>query len=161
MGDRNDYEEAEYRRRRMLRRVQPQLRKAATEVGLFTGCTLPKCRRAKQCLGRHPDEIIGGGDFKRFPPCVRSQELHHALIRGLQQVEERTERALLAKGYSPEEIDRMAKDNHRALDEDEDWPDDPLATTMSVSGSASAPASKAVSRRGRRPARLPASRSCR
>jgi hypothetical protein len=49
---------------------QPGLRLAATLLENFRACPLPKCRRAKRCLGWHPPETYGDNFYNRFPPCI-------------------------------------------------------------------------------------------
>lgn len=133
--------------RRFFRRAQPYLRRAATRAGFFSTCALSKCRRAKQCLGRHPDAEIGIG-YKRFPPCVTNPERHHTLIRCGQEISEEIGRALAARGYTPEEADEIDRKNYTALCEADDWPEDPLARVSGPPDRA-----KAQARRRKRPKR--------
>lgn len=119
--------EGERRSRRMLRRAQPYLRDAATEAGLFSGCHLPRCRRAKACLGRHPDPEIGSTHYKNFPPCVSNHALQQKMIAGLKRNEERNRQQALGRGMSPEEFERQANAAYAEIHDAEDWPEDPLA----------------------------------
>ncbi len=122
----------ERRQRRKFRRLQPRLRDAATVAGLFSECRFSRCRRAKECLGRHPDAEIGSSLYKNFPPCVINFQLHKALADGLNRMVEAGEEALRSEGRSPQEIARGSQDYYNALCNADDWPEDPLAGVNSV-----------------------------
>jgi hypothetical protein len=126
-----DLSEHERLERRMRRRAQPYLRDAATEAGLFSGCRLSRCRRAKQCLGRHPDAEIGSSHYKKFPPCVTDDKLQNAFFNGMQRLADKVDKELLAEGHSPEAIEQMEDLEYEALYEADDWPEDPLARVTS------------------------------
>lgn len=96
---------------------QPAFREAATRIGNFRHCALPKCKRAKKCLGCHPEDEINIRDFKRFPPCVDDNSRHWALVQSLREMDREEYSALLAAGCSPEEAKRAeqaAYDEERA-----------------------------------------------
>ena len=112
--------------RRHIRRVQPELRAAATEAGHHRTCRLPKCRRAKRCTGCYPANEIATTFFKTFPPCVRDDATQASLLAGWEVLCERYEQAMLAAGHTPEALDRLGEERNRALEEDDDWPEDPL-----------------------------------
>lgn len=147
----SDYE---CRARRMLRRAQPYLRAAATEAGLFSGCHLSRCRRAKQCLGRHPDEEIGRSHFKKFPPCVSSHALQQAMLAGLKRVIGRGEQRALEQGRSPEEIEQRADAFYAAIYDADEWPEDPLSRLSAPPDRAKVPAPRR--KRSKRPKGPPA-----
>lgn len=112
--------------RRYIRRMQPDLRAGATQAGHYRTCRLPKCRRAKRCTGCHPADEIATTHFKRFPPCVYSDAMQASLLRGWRTLAEMEWQRWLAKGYTQEELERLADEHMRAMEEDEDWPADPL-----------------------------------
>ena len=130
MNDRQEtlsQEEIRFRRfRRFARRLQPLLRDAATHVGHFRTCHLPKCRRAKRCLGCHPADEIATTHYKKFPPCVHDDATQTAVNCATLELADLARRQLLAYGYSPEEVDRWSEEDTQAMEENEDWPDDPL-----------------------------------
>lgn len=134
--------EGERRSRRMLRRAQPYLRDAATEAGLFSGCHLPRCRRAKACLGRHPDPEIGSTHYKNFPPCVSSHALQKTMVCCGQRIEEKIKRRALEQGMSPEEFEQRADAFHAAIYDADEWPEDPLARVSGPLDRAKAPAQR-------------------
>jgi hypothetical protein len=112
--------------RRHIRRLQPELRKAATEAGHHRTCRLPQCRRAKRCTGCHPADEIATTHFKTFPPCVHDDATQASLLAGWNALCAREEQAWRAAGYAPETLDRLAEERCRAMQEDDDWPEDPL-----------------------------------
>lgn len=63
-----------------LIQVQPVLRHTATSLGNFRKCALPKCRRARKCLGCHPLVQIGADHWSKFPPCVHTNEAQGVLM---------------------------------------------------------------------------------
>ncbi|KNY16824.1 hypothetical protein AKG11_10830 [Shinella sp. SUS2] len=112
--------------RRHIRRLQPELREAATQAGHHRTCRLPKCRRAKRCTGCHPADEIATTHYKTFPPCVHDDAAQARLLAGWRVLCDRDERAWLAAGHTLEALDRLGDERRRALEEDDDWPEDPL-----------------------------------
>lgn len=113
-------------KRRHIRRLQPELRDAATEAGHHRTCRLPKCRRAKRCTGCHPADEIATTHFKVFPPCVHDDATQASLLAGWRALCDREKEAWLAAGNAPETLERLAEEQSRAMEEEEDWPEDPL-----------------------------------
>lgn len=107
------------RARRRKARMQPTLRTFATYIGNFKTCKLPKCRRARQCLGCHPADEIGTTHWKSFPPCVDSDEKQAALVRGSKALVEEGRRALRADGVDMEEWYRTLYDGPDPFDDPE------------------------------------------
>ncbi len=99
--------EFELRERRMIRRMQPFLRGAATVAGLHATCALPKCRRARQCLGCHPVDEIGSSHFKNFPPCVIDDATQAAVNEGSERFGDMMRQEALDAGYSAEQIRKV------------------------------------------------------
>jgi hypothetical protein len=126
-----DLSDDERRHRRMYRRMQPHLRDGATVAGLFSGCRLSRCRRARACLGRHPDAEIGSSPYKNFPPCITSPDLHRALVDSLTQMVDAGDEEMRDEGRSPQEIVQASKDYYHAMCNAADWPEDPLARITS------------------------------
>ncbi len=122
-----DLSDDERRHRRIYRRMQPHLRDGATVAGLFSDCRLPRCRRARECLGRHPDAEIGSSRYKSFPPCITSPDLHRALVDSLTRMADAGDEEMRDEGRSPQEILQASKDYYDAMCNAEDWPEDPLA----------------------------------
>ena len=106
-----------------MRRLQPDLRAGATQAGHHRTCRLPKCRRAKRCTGCHPADEIGTTHFKTSPPCVYSDATHASLLDGWRTV---VDLQWQAAGYTLEELARLGAETTRAMEEDDDWPADPL-----------------------------------
>ena len=115
-----------FKERRLFRRMQPDLREAATEAGHHRTCRLPICRRAKRCAGCHPVDEIATTFYKKFPPCVHDDATQASLLRGWSRLCDREEQQWLAAGYTAEELERLADERTRAMEESDDWPGDPL-----------------------------------
>lgn len=116
----------EIRLRRVTRRLQPLFRDAATHAGHFRTCRLSKCRRAKRCVGCHPADEIGTTHYKQFPPCVVDDATQTAVNHATEELFDLERQEFLARGYSPEQLDRWSEADSRAMEESDDWPDDPL-----------------------------------
>jgi hypothetical protein len=85
--------------------IQPDLRRHATAVGHFRTCRLPKCRRARQCMGRRPIEEIEPLHGSIFPPCVDCEAKRAPLVRNIDREREEIRATLLAHGIDPDAED--------------------------------------------------------
>lgn len=112
--------EFELRERRMIRRMQPFLRGAATVAGLHATCALPKCRRARQCLGCHPVDEIGSSHFKNFPPCVIDDATQAAVNEGSERFGDMMRQEALDAGYSAEQIDQWEQEEDDDLEDSDE-----------------------------------------
>src|SRR5690606_38431614 len=111
----------EMRERRFVRRMQPSLRAIATFIGAFAACSLPRCRRAKQCLGCHPAEEIGSSHWKNFPPCISDDAKQAAFNAGTLRLAALEEQEALAAGYDAATLDEVQAAWDRAIRESDDW----------------------------------------
>ena len=104
---------------REARRLQPFFREAATFAGLHLACRLPKCRRAKRCTGCWPAEEIATTHYKKFPPCVMSNETQSALNHATRVLGERQRQDYLAAGYTQEDFDRWEAEEEAEVEAEE------------------------------------------
>lgn len=105
---------------REAQRLQPLFREAATVAGLHLACRLPQCRRARRCTGCWPADEIATTHYKKFPPCVVSNDTQSALNCATRELEERQRQELLAAGYTQEDFDRWADEEEAAIYEEEE-----------------------------------------
>lgn len=112
--------------RRFMQRMQPELRDAATEAGHHRTCRLPNCRRAKRCAGCHHADEIATTHYKTFPPCVHDNATQASLLDGWSRLGDLQWQQWLAAGYTAEELERLGDERTRAMEESDDWPDDPI-----------------------------------
>jgi hypothetical protein len=88
--------------RRRVARIQPTFRMIATTIGRFRTCSLPKCRRAKRCLGCHGPDVLGTSYFYQYPPCIADMEAKSALVRGFRDFNAKQDAAMRARGVDVE-----------------------------------------------------------
>ena len=55
---------------------QPTMRYICTRINCWRHCRLPRCRRSRTCTGSHALSTF----HSNFPPCITSNELHHAWL---------------------------------------------------------------------------------
>ena len=115
--------------RRMIRRMQSTLREGATEAGLHLTCPLPRCRRAKRCIGSHPFDEIGTTHRKTFPPCVENDRKQGLMLAGADRVQARIDATLLAAGWDAAAIEALRDEEFDRLWSDEPHPEDPPAVS--------------------------------
>jgi len=114
---------------RMIRRMQSTLRDGATEAGLHLACPLPRCRRAKRCVGSHPFDEIGTTHRKTFPPCVADDRKQGLMLAGAERVQARIDATLLAAGWDAAAIEALRDEESDRLWSDEPHPEDPPAVS--------------------------------
>ena len=114
---------------RMIRRMQSTLREGATEAGLHLTCPLPRCRRAKRCIGSHPFDEIGTTHRKTFPPCVADDRKQGLMLAGADRVQARIDATLLAAGWDAAAIEALRDEEFDRLWSDEPHPEDPPAVS--------------------------------
>lgn len=115
--------------RRMIRRMQSTLREGATEAGLHLTCPLPRCRRAKRCIGSHPFDEIGTTHRKTFPPCVADDRKQALMLAGADRVQARIRERLFAEGWDAAAIEAAEEEEFDRLWLDEPHPEDPPAVS--------------------------------
>ena len=94
--------------RRRTARMQPLFRQIASHIGRFDTCPLPKCRRAKKCLGCHKPEEIGTSYWKQYPPCIADDDAKEAFKRGLKDMIAKQDAAMRARGEDVEAYNKWA-----------------------------------------------------
>lgn len=107
------------------RRLQPLYRSVATEAGLHSTCSLPRCRRARRCAGCHPFEEIGSTRFKHLPPCIDDDPTLALIVRTMDDRIRAENARRRARGMSDADIARADEENAVAFERD-DRPTDPL-----------------------------------
>ncbi|MCO6186304.1 hypothetical protein [Rhizobium sp. L1K21] len=73
--------------RRFFRNSQRVFRFFTTALENYTFCHLPKCRRARACLGEHAPETYGENYYNRFPPCIRNEAGRQRMIDEMDRYE--------------------------------------------------------------------------
>lgn len=91
------------------------LQYAATRIGLFRSCRLPRCRRARRCAGcRWPQDEAGGApDGDPYPPCITTVEDARRLLDSMDDASREME-TMLAQLSAHREADA----NEDAMDDD-------------------------------------------
>ncbi|MDX3926974.1 MAG: hypothetical protein QHC90_14365 [Shinella sp.] len=120
-NNKENLSEEEFKERRYLRRLLPAQQDMATLIGNFSTCRLPRCRRAKRCLGSHPPDEIGSTRWKRFPPCISDEDKFHDFAQGTEHAVREWDRRMLAAGYDAASLKKEVDEQHRAMREDDDW----------------------------------------
>lgn len=72
--------------RRFVYNAQFFLRLFTTSLKNYTFCHLPKCRRARACMGEHAPETYSDNFYNRFPPCVRNLAGQQRLLAEITRV---------------------------------------------------------------------------
>lgn len=81
----------------------------------------------REALQRLPSRRRDRHDALQDLPALRHDDATQAsLLAGWKALCDRDEQAWLAAGYTPETLDRLDEEWCRAMEEDDDWPEDPL-----------------------------------